>query len=119
MTPMRLDSFMSLHHTHPTPHETHENSRVVRVTEDTARTRRDADRARNGGPLTKRGAGCEALLDFDDHGGDVVFAAALVGELDEFFDGDFGAELHDRGDVALFQVAVEAVAAQKEAVAFF
>lgn len=48
----------------------------------------------------------------DHDGGDVVLAAALVGETDETLHGFFATEAHDRRNVFVVQIAMQPVAAE-------
>src|SRR5690606_16274475 len=54
----------------------------------------------------------------DDDGGDVVFTAAGVGDLDEALDGDLPLVREDVRDLVLAQVPVEPVATEKVDVAW-
>src|SRR5580692_5252480 len=56
-----------------------------------------------------------ALIDLDEHRGDVVFAATFVGEVDEALHRGVAAHLDDAGDVGVLEVAVQAVAAEQKA----
>jgi hypothetical protein len=56
------------------------------------------------------------LVDLDQNRGDIVLAAAGIRELDEALHGAVRSELDDRSDVARLKVAVQAVAAEEEAI---
>ena len=58
-----------------------------------------------------------AYFDFDEDGGDVVLAAALVGHLDEALDRGLAAERATTADLVVAQVAVQPVGAEQEAIA--
>ncbi len=59
----------------------------------------------------------DGSVDLDEDGGDVVLATAIVRKVDELAHGDLLTRGDDRTHVLVLEVAMEAVAAEKEAVA--